>query len=181
MVPMTPRLALLSLAALAACQPGSGQPLNDPEGGSAVTIGDSAVVEAPAAVLGPVVAANVAWGDYLARGDAAGLAGLLAADAVLMLPEGDLTGRETIRSWLERRIAERADTILATETLTETLDVAGDRAYEAGTLVFTMGGRDRSDAAPVRIRARYLTFWQRETGGSGEYWSIRRIYRSHWP
>ena len=72
----------------------------------------------------------------------------------------------------EQLFAARTDSIFATNTDTESLDIAGDRAYEAGTITFTVGpagARPRNTA-----EVRYITFWQRTPDGQ---WLIRRSLR----
>lgn len=126
----------------------------------------------PASQLGAFVGQNVMWGDRHSRGDAAGLAGMYTADAVLMTADGDVVGREAIRAHFERLFATRSDSIFATNTETESLDVAGDRAYEVGTITFTVGPRGPGPGTPRRVR--YTTWWQRMPDGQ---WLIRRSLR----
>lgn len=129
--------------------------------------------EAPASVMGVVVGMNVTWGDAYVRGDAAGVARIYTDDAVLMTPRGDVTGREAIATWFTELFAARSDTILATNTRTESLDVAGDRAYEAGTFELTLAPRDRPDAARI-VRIPYMAWWQQGPDGA---WRLRRSFR----
>jgi len=144
-----------------------------PETAMPDTPGTASAVAAPASVMGAIVGMNVAWGDFHSRGDAAGIASLYTENAVLMTPEGDITGKATIRQYFERLFRQRTDSILATNTATETLDVAGNRAYEAGTVVFTVGPRS-GPGAPVERKIRYMTFWQQELDGR---WLIRYSLR----
>lgn len=119
--------------------------------------------------MGPVVGVNVVWGDRYARGDAAGLASLYAEDAVVMTSAGDVVGRQAIQEHFARLFRARPDSVLATSSSTEVLDVAGPRAYEAGTLEFTLG--PRVGRGPVTQHAvRYMTFWQQTADGR---WMIR--------
>jgi len=129
---------------------------------------------APGALIGVVVGINVQWGEKFNRGDAAGLAAFYALDAVLMTPGGDVRGSEAIQAHFRRLFAERRDTVLQSTMDTETLDVAGDRAYEAGTISYRLrprgnpAGGERSDAV------RYVTFWVRGPDGR---WLIQRSLR----
>jgi ketosteroid isomerase-like protein len=91
--------------------------------------------------MGIIVGQNVTWGDALVRGDSATLGSVYAADAALMTSEGDVTGRPAIQHWLLQHRAALADSVHATGTITDQLDVAGDRAYEAGTLTYTLVSR----------------------------------------
>jgi len=119
---------------------------------------------APASVMGALVAANVAWADAYVRGDSATLAAAYTDDAALMTDNGDVTGRLAIRDWLLAHRAAGPDTVIGTSTATDQLDVAGDRAYEAGTLVWTVAPR----TAPTRareVRVRYATFWRQAPDG----------------
>lgn len=128
---------------------------------------------APASVMGPVIGANVAWGDRYGRGDAAGLAALYTEDAVLMTPAGDVVGRLAIQEHFGQLFRTRPDSVLATSSSTEVLDVAGPRAYEAGTLEITVG--PRAGVGPVTQRVvRYITFWQQGPDGR---WLIRASLR----
>lgn len=160
------RPALLSALVLAACS-------QAPETSMPATPGSASAVAAPASVMGAIVGMNVAWGDFHSRGDAAGLASLYTENAVLMTPEGDVTGKAAIRQYFERLFQQRTDSILATNTATETLDVAGNRAYEAGTVVFTVGPRS-GPGGSTEHKVRYMTFWQQELDGR---WLIRYSLR----
>ena len=131
-----------------------------------------APVQQPASNLGAFIGQNVMWGDRHSRGDAQGLAAMYAEDAILMAPEGDVVGRDAIRRHFEKLFAGRTDSIFATNTETETLDIAGDRAYEAGTITFTIGPRGPGPGTPRPVR--YVTFWQRTPEGQ---WLIRRSLR----
>lgn len=160
------RPALLSALVLAACS-------QAPETSLPATPGSASAVAAPASVMGAIVGMNVAWGDYHSRGDAAGLASLYAENAVLMTPQGDVTGKAAIRQHFERLFQLRTDSILATNTATETLDVAGNRAYEAGTVIFTLGPRSGPGGSREH-KVRYMTFWQQELDGR---WLVRYSLR----
>jgi uncharacterized protein (TIGR02246 family) len=126
----------------------------------------------PASVMGAVIGQNVQWGDRHSRGNAVALAGMYTDDAVLMAPAGDIVGRDAIRRHFEHQFAARTDSIFATNTETETLDVAGERAYEAGTITFQVGPRGSGPGTPQVIR--YVTFWQQQADGR---WLIRRSLR----
>jgi ketosteroid isomerase-like protein len=125
---------------------------------------------APASVMGAIVANNVAWGDALVRGDSSVLSSIYADDAVLMLREGDVTGQGAIVTTLMSARRSGGDSIHGTATSTDQLDVAGDRAYEAGTLTYTLisaGGTTR------KVRVRYANFWQLAAGT----WQLHRSLR----
>jgi uncharacterized protein (TIGR02246 family) len=124
--------------------------------------------------MGTVVATNATWGDAFARGDAAVLANLYLPDGVLMAAEGDITGRDAIHQFFAARFRTRHDTVLAISTTTEALEVAGQRAYEAGTITYTVAPRDQPAAARASS-TRYATFWQQDSAGA---WRIRRSLRS---
>lgn len=130
---------------------------------------------ASTSVMGTIVATNVSWADLFSQGRADALQGFYTKDAVLMTPQGDLAGAAAIGEHFRVLFAAQTDSILATHTVTETLDVAGDMAYEAGTVTRTV--RDRADTlAPSREqRVRYMTFWQRDADGR---WRIRRSLRA---
>lgn len=122
--------------------------------------------------MGNIVGVNVAWGDFYSRGDAAGIASLYTEDAVLMDPAGDVRGRPAILEHFTRLFRERPDSIIRINTASETVDVAGNRAYEAGTIVLTVAPRR---GGPSQDRAvRYMTFWQQDSQGR---WRIRYSLR----
>lgn len=130
----------------------------------------AAPVAAPASVMGAIVGVNVLWGDALVRGDSAALASVYADDAVLMTTSGDVMGKALIVAALlsGRRLA--GDSIHGTSAASDQLDVAGDRAYEAGTLTYVIvspGGKTRE------VKVRYVNFWQLEAGS----WRLRRSLR----
>lgn len=130
----------------------------------------AAPVAAPASVMGAIVGMNVLWGDALVRGDSAALASAYTEDAVLMNRAGDVSGKAAIVATLlsGRRVA--GDTIYGTATDTDQLDVAGDRAYEAGTLTYTLVS---SNGTPRKFTVRYANFWQLDAGS----WKLRRSLR----
>ena len=131
--------------------------------------------QAPASVMGEIVAANVWWADLYSRGNAEQVALFYTEDAVIMTPQGDLTGAAAIADHFRALFATRPDTILATKTVTEALDVAGDRAYESGTVTRTLRPRADSGAPSREVHVRYATFWERSPDGR---WKIRRSLRS---
>ncbi|TFH66193.1 MAG: DUF4440 domain-containing protein [Gemmatimonadales bacterium] len=145
------------------------------------TAGDPVVDErtqaspAAAAVMGEIIATNVSWGDLYSRGNAEQVALFYTEDAVLMTPQGDLTGVAAIADHFRALFATRGDTILATTTVTEALDVAGDRAYETGTVTRTLRTRTDSGTPAREVHVRYATFWERSTDGR---WRIRRSLRA---
>ena len=158
----------LAMAALAACA--------GPAPQQAAVADTTTSAPAPASVMGAIVAMNVTWGDYHARGDAAGISALYTDDAVLMTSTGtDVVGQAPIREYFAHLFATRPDSILATNSATETLDVAGDRAYEAGTVTFTLQARP-GGAGPRTEVVRYMTFWQKTPDGR---WLIRRSLRPY--
>jgi ketosteroid isomerase-like protein len=121
-------------------------------------------------VMSAITGANVVWGDALVRGDTAALASLYADDAVLMAPEGDLAGKSAIIPALlsGRRVGR--DTLHATSTESDYLDVAGDKAYETGTLTYTMVS---PRGARREVKVRYVSFWQL----AADRWLLRRTLR----
>jgi len=162
------RRTLLAIAALASCA--------GPAPQQAAVADTTTSAPAPASVMGAIVAMNVTWGDYHARGDAAGISALYTDDAVLMTSTGtDVVGQAPIREYFAHLFATRPDSILATNSATETLDVAGDRAYEAGTVTFTLQAR-QGGAGPRTEVVRYMTFWQKTPDGR---WLIRRSLRPY--
>jgi ketosteroid isomerase-like protein len=125
--------------------------------------------------MGEIVARNVQWGDLYNRGDAAALTMMYAADAVLMTPAGDVAGAPSIQGHFAQEFAARRDTILASTVTTESVEVAGDQAYEAGSILYTLRARGDPAAASRGHRVRYVTFWQRTAEGR---WVIRRSLRT---
>ena len=120
--------------------------------------------------MGVIVATNVSWGDALVRGDSATLTSLYASDAVLMTPAGDVTGSAAIVSRLMKARRLAGDSIQGTAAVTDQLDVAGDRAYEAGTLEYTVMSPQGSTRS---VKVRYVNFWQLDAGR----WQLRRSFR----
>lgn len=154
-----------AVLALAACTPAPAPPPPPPP--------PPAAVAAPASVMGALVAANVGWGDAYVRGDSAALAAAYAGDGVLMTDAGDVTGGPAIRDWLLARRAASRDSVIGTSTATDQLDVAGDRAYEAGTLAWTVAPR-RAPERAREVRVRYVTFWRQAPDGR---WLVARSLR----
>ena len=160
------RRILLAMAALVSCTRPTPR-----EGTGAETS-----TAAPASVMGAIVATNVAWGDYHSRGDVAGISTLYTDDAVLMTVAGtDVVGQTAIREHFTHLFATRPDSILATNSATETLDVAGDRAYEAGTVTFTLQTKHGGTGPRTQV-VRYMTFWQKTPDSR---WLIRRSLRPY--
>ena len=164
------RTAILFLMGVVACSPRA------PGAASSAPTDSTAQIAAPApaSIMGAIVGANVAWGDYHSRDDAGRIAALYTDDAVLMTAPGhDVVGRGAIREYFQHLFATRPDSILATNSVTETVDVAGDRAYEAGTVTFTLRAK-RGGTTPRTQVVRYITFWQKAPDGR---WLIRRSLR----
>lgn len=151
---------------------GAGLACAEPAPPPAVITPPAASAGQPASQLGAFIGQNVMWGDRHSRGSAQALAAMYTEDAVLMTPNGDVVGRDAILAHFERLFAARTDSIFATNTETEWLDVAGDRAYEAGSITFTVGPRGPGPGTPRRVR--YMTWWQRMPDGQ---WLIRRSLR----
>src|SRR5262245_3181982 len=124
----------------------------------------------PASVMGAIVGANVTWGDALVRGDSAVLGSIYQEQSSLMTQTGDVIGRPAIVRVLLASRKPQGDSLHATATSTDQLDVAGDKAYEAGTLTYTMLSRS-GKARDVKVR--YVNFWQLDAGG----WKLTRSLR----
>jgi len=116
--------------------------------------------------MGAIVSANVRWGDALVRGDSATLGALYTDSAAFMTAGGDVTGRAAIVIALMGARGVGRDSLHGTATATDQLDVAGDRAYEAGTLTYTY-------ASSRTLKVRYVNFWQQ----SGDRWLLSRSLR----
>ena len=110
--------------------------------------------------MGAIVATNVTWADALVRGDSTALRSVYLPDAVLMTSEGDVKGADAIVSRLLATRRAIKDSIHGTATSTDRLDVAGDRAYEAGTISYTVVTSSKSR----EVKARYVNFWQLAAG-----------------
>ena len=119
---------------------------------------------APAALMGAIVAANVAWGDALVRGDSLRLMNAYTSGAVLLTDSGDVSSPARIRDWLLARRAALQDSLHGTRTNTDHLEVATDRAYEAGTLAYILIRRDHPGQRREHV-VRYATFWHRSPDG----------------
>jgi len=172
-LPLIPAAWTLLLAGCGAQPPAPAADARSPAMGVEAAAGAPQPEPAPAALVGALVGLNVAWADRYRAGDLAALAAMLAPDAVWMTPVGDVTGRDAIRRHLAAELAARPDSILATNTATESVDVAGDRAYEAGTVTYPL--RPRA-GGPTRTRqARYVNWWQRTPDGA---WLLRRSLRA---
>jgi len=157
---------MLAFVLVAACDPSASDEL--PPSARVERQGDLA----PASEMGALVGTNVLWGEYYNTGNATALIGLYLDDAVVMQPSGDLVGREAILAYYRQLFESRTDSIVSSSVDTEALDVAGDRAYEAGTISYQV--REAGADQPTDHRVRYVTFWQRTADG----WRIRRTLRT---
>jgi len=86
-----------------------------------------------------------------------------------MTSEGDVKGGDAIVSRLLATRRAIRDSIHTTAARTDQLDVAGDRAYEAGTITYTVVSSSKSRV----VEARYVNFWQLAAGR----WQLTRSFR----
>lgn len=114
--------------------------------------------------MSAIVAANVAWGDALVRGDSLTLMQAYTSGAVLLTDSGDVSSPAGVRDWLLARRAALKDSLYGTRTNTDHLEVARDRAYEAGTLAYILIPRDNPGQRREHV-VRYATFWHRSPDG----------------
>ena len=113
--------------------------------------------------MGAIVAANVAWGDALVRGDSLALVNAYTSGAVLMTDSGDVSTPAGIRDWLLKRRSALKDSLYGTRTNTDHLEVSVDRAYEVGTLTYILLSREYPERREQMVR--YATFWHRSPDG----------------
>lgn len=123
--------------------------------------------------MSAIVAANVAWGDALVRGDSLALRNAYTSGAVLMTDSGDVSSPTGIRDWLLTRRTRLKDSLYGTRTNTDHLEVAVDRAYEVGTLAYILIPRDHPDQRREHV-VRYATFWHRSPNG---HWLMDKSLR----
>lgn len=153
--------AIPLLAVLLGCAPARVDP-------SGTTASDSVV----AAVRAAVDRTNANYAASFLRGDAAGLASGYSDDAVVMRSgRSDLVGRANIEADFAKGFAATTNTILTFQAGTQTLDVAGDHAWEYGTGTMTVRPKATPNAAPTTTHFKYLTFWRREPDGA---WRVVR-------
>lgn len=109
-----------------------------------------------------IVRTDDAWVAAFNAADIDRLVALYTADAVIMPPGMEsLTGRETIRAWLQSFFARfRAEQ----EIIHDEVQVAGDWAYLRGR--YSLAMTPTGGAEPVSERGKHLVIWRRQPDGS---------------
>ncbi|MFQ5928998.1 MAG: YybH family protein [Acidobacteriota bacterium] len=147
-------LVLVSLVVLTACAPAG-----------------PTEAEREAAIQADKDAINQLRSDYEAAynaQDAAGVAGLYTAGAVLSLPNQEPTsGRDAIQSNLQATF-DQFEAKLSISS--EELQVAGDWAFDAGTGTQTFTPKEEGEA--IEAHSSYIAVLKRQADGS---WKIARL------
>jgi uncharacterized protein (TIGR02246 family) len=126
-------------------------------------LGTSAAADAAAAIE----EANTQFESAFNAGDAASLADLYTADAVLLPPESEqVEGTEAIRAYWQAGIdAGLTDLDLVTGSVEE----SGDTAVETGRYSLTA---PTQDGASEQATGKYMVLWQQADGGWKLHWDI---------
>jgi uncharacterized protein (TIGR02246 family) len=119
--------------------------------------------------LNAIAATNAEFEAEYNRGDAAGLAELYTADAILMAPNnGRIKGRRAIQG-LWQRFFDAGVSDIDLKTLE--VEMAGSKASEVGT--FSLTAPD-SKGGRVTGNGKFIVLWRRDTDGA---W---RLHRDIW-
>jgi uncharacterized protein (TIGR02246 family) len=120
----------------------------------------------------PVQAAiSTVWEDHLAaakRGDVAHIADIYAENAVYVVPGGEETRGKPAIDAMERKGLETTAVAEAAHT-THALRLAGDVAYELGTITGRVGPKGQE---PKRMDYHFMAMWQRQASGA---WRLRYL------
>jgi uncharacterized protein (TIGR02246 family) len=125
----------------------------------------------PADARAAIARANDDWLPAMKRQDARAIAEVYADDGVFVLPSGDsVKGRAAIEQLMRDRFS-RTGPVVGGALTQDNLVAAGSMIYEWGHAEIATGGRGNQSTS--RVRARYLTVWQRD--GSGRWRIIRNL------
>ena len=118
-------------------------------------------------LLAAIRKANSEFEVAMTKADTTSIAEPYTTDAVFLNTDGTVVkGRDQIEQLYRDRFA-RSGAALETKIESEQIMLDGDLAYERGRGSITLRGKD----GRVTSRARFLTVWQRQSGGD---WKIFR-------
>jgi len=129
----------------------------------------SASAQANSPALNVRAAVSRAWADHIAaaeKKDVAAVVAMYADDVVYIIDGGEeVRGRAAIEK-MEATALASCDVLAAIHTI-EALTLAGDAAYELGTVA---GSIKKPDQPPEHMTFHFMAMWQRQRDGT---WRIR--------
>lgn len=171
---LSPRLALIALAALAACTTKEAR-RTDTASPAAATLAGTPTPDA-AAVRQAIDSANVRFAAAVLKGDTAALAGSYTDDAIFMgADDPAVRGHDAIAKNFAGMMAGMK--LTAFKLQAQDVIVAGDYAIETGAYDMTFTTTKASK--PNHGVGKYLVVWKKQPDGS--YKMLRDIYNSDLP
>ncbi len=108
------------------------------------------------------------YSEAIANGDTEKLVGFYTEDAVLMIPNApSVVGRNMIRQQFSEALGKYNEKM---EIRSEETQLAGDWAYDRGTLLTTV--TPKSGGEPMKMEGKYVVILKKDTDGS---WKLSRV------